>query len=115
VLNRILNIIQKKPNSKIIAKSRLKLALINDSLPAELDTLKIIKENKTNQHYAKLILDKVSLQGEVARNEVTKQTEATKQSQIERQRDCFAFPSLRSALRLFAMTDERMLIPLNYA
>jgi len=48
MLNQILNIIQRKPSSKTIAKNRLKLVLIRDRIPADFDALKMIRGNITN-------------------------------------------------------------------
>jgi septum formation topological specificity factor MinE len=45
VLNQILNIIQKKTDSKTIAKNRLKLMLIRDRTPVEFDILKMIRDD----------------------------------------------------------------------
>jgi len=45
MLNQILNIIQRKPSSKTIAKNRLKLALIRDRTSTEFDALKMIGDN----------------------------------------------------------------------
>ena len=45
MLNQILNIIQRKPSSKTIAKNRLKLVLIQDRTPVEFDALNMQEVN----------------------------------------------------------------------